>query len=96
MRTMVLRVVAEPQMMFWAPVVPAAGNLSLNVILMMFGIVLFDLNPLPFFGSTLAGHLFIVAYAARDPHLTTLIKAWSAAKDKTANIVKVKGNKYVA
>lgn len=96
MRSMVLRVVAEPQQMFWAPVAPAGGNLILNFTLMMFGIVLFDLNPLPFFATAFAGHLFIAAYAARDPHLTTLLQAWNVANRKTVNLLKVKGNKYVA
>ena len=96
MRTMVLRVIAEPPQIFWAPILPAAGNALLNITLMMFGVVVADLNPLPFFVTLVIGHGIIAGYAVRDPHLSTLITAWSESKRKTTNLIPVKGNKYVA
>lgn len=95
MRTMVLRVIAEPSQIFWAPVLPAAANVLLNVTLMMFFILLYNVTPIPFFVTTLIGHGLIAAYAIRDPHLSTLMTAWMETRRKTRNMVPVRGNKYV-
>lgn len=96
MRTMVLRVVAEPPQIFWAPVLPAAGNVLFNVFLMLFGIVLYNVNPIPFFITAIVGHALIAGYAVREPHLSTLIAAWMETRKKTVNLVASGGNKYVA
>jgi len=45
MRTLVLRVVAEPPQVFWAPLMPAAGNVLINITAMLFGIMLFNVKP---------------------------------------------------
>lgn len=44
MRTLVLRVVAEPPQVFWAPLLPAAGNVLINITAMLFGIMGFNVN----------------------------------------------------
>ena len=95
MRTLVLRVVAEPPQVFWAPLMPAAGNVLINITAMLFGIMLFNVNPLPCFASLLVGHVLIAGYAARDPHISGLISAWMVSRRKTVNLLPVTGNKYV-
>jgi hypothetical protein len=95
MRTMMLRVVAEPPQIFWAPLLPAAVNILLNVTLMLFCIIIFNVNPIPFFVTSLIGHALLAGYAVRDPHLSTLMTAWMETRRKTTNLVRVKGNKYV-
>ena len=95
MRTLVLRVVAEPPQIFWAPLMPAAGNVLINITAMLFGIMAFDVNPLPFFATILVGHAVIAGYAARDPHLSGLISAWMVTRRKTTNLLAARGNKYV-
>lgn len=92
---MVLRVVAEPAQIFWAPVLPAAANVLLNVTCMMFFILLYNVTPIPFFITTLVGHGMIAGYAVRDPHLSTLMTAWMETRKKTRNLLRVRGNKYV-
>lgn len=96
MRTMILRVIAEPPQIFWAPLLPAAGNVLINVFFMLFGIVLYNVNPIPFFITASVGHLAIAAYAVREPHLSTLMTAWMETRRKTTNLVAARGNKYVA
>ena len=49
MRTLVLRVVAEPPQVFWAPLMPAAGNVLINITAMLFGIMGFNVKPLSTF-----------------------------------------------
>jgi hypothetical protein len=95
MRTLVLRVVAEPPQVFWAPLLPAAGNVLINITAMIFGIMGFNVNPLPFFITMLVGHVLIAGYASRDPHLSGRISAWMVSRRKTANLIPVQGNKYV-
>ncbi len=95
MRTMVLRVIAEPPQIFWAPVLPAAANIFLNVAIMLFSITIFNVNPVPFFITSVVGHALIAGYAVRDPHLSTLMTAWMETRRKTTNLLRVKGNKYV-
>jgi hypothetical protein len=92
---MVLRVLAEPPQIFWAPVLPAAGNVLLNVTVMLFGIIIYNVNPIPFFITALIGHGFIAGFAVREPHLSNLMTAWIETRRKTANLVGAKGNKYV-
>jgi hypothetical protein len=93
---MILRVVAEPPQIFWAPVLPAAGNVLINITLMMFGIMLCNLNPILFFVSLAIGHGIIAGHAVRDPHLSTLITAWAETRRKSANLIATRGNKYAA
>ena len=96
MRTMILRVVAEPPQLFWAPVFPAIGNILINIVLMIFFIVIYNVNPLLFFITMVLGHGVIAGYAVRDPHLSNLILAWMETRRKTENLIATKGNKYVA
>src|SRR5579859_351290 len=49
MRTLVLRVVAEPPQVFWAPLLPAAGNVLINITAMLFGIMGFNVKLVEFF-----------------------------------------------
>ncbi|HXP96180.1 MAG TPA: hypothetical protein VN809_05675 [Telmatospirillum sp.] len=93
---MLLRVVAEPPQIFWAPILPAAVNILLNVTAMLFFIVICNVSPIPFFFTTMVGHALIAGYAVRDPHLSTLMMAWMETRQKTRNLLRVKGNKYVS
>jgi hypothetical protein len=96
MKTMLLRVVSELPQIFWAPILPAGGNVLLNFSFMIFGTLLFNLNPIPFFITLLVGHAVIAGYAVRDPHVSTLITAWMENRRKTVNLIACRGNKYVA
>jgi len=93
---MILRVVAEPAQIFWAPILPAAANILFNVTVMLFFIIICNVNPIPFFLTTLVGHALIAGYAVRDPHLSTLMMAWMETRRKTRNLLRGKGNKYVS
>lgn len=90
-----LRVIAEPPQVFWAPLLPAAGNVLINITAMLFGIMGFNVNPLPFFVTMLVTHVLIAGYASRDPHISGLISAWMVSRRKTVNLIPVQGNKYV-
>jgi type IV secretory pathway VirB3-like protein len=95
MKTHILRVVAEPPLIFWAPLLPAAGNVLVNITAMLIGITAFNVTPLPFFVTIALGHAVIAGYAARDPHLASLISAWMVTRRKTVNLLTSGGNKYV-
>jgi type IV secretory pathway VirB3-like protein len=96
MKTMVLRVIAEPPQIFWAPILPAAGNVMFNFTLMIFGTLFFNLNPIPFFVTLLISHGVLAGYAARDPHISNLATAWMETRRRSRNLIPAAGNKYVA
>ena len=96
MRAMLLRVIVEPPQIFWAPILPAMGNIILNTSLMILCLSIHLINPLPFFITMAIGHGFIAGYTVRDPHLSNLIAAWMETRRQTTNLVAAKGNKYVA
>ena len=91
-----MRAVSEPQQIFLAPLLPAGINIFINSSLMFFCIVIFDMNPLPFFITTVVGHAVIAGFGVREPHLSTLMGAWAESRKKTVNLIVTKGNKFVA
>jgi D-alanyl-lipoteichoic acid acyltransferase DltB (MBOAT superfamily) len=91
----VLKAVAMPTTMFWVPQVPAIANMVLNAMLIIFGWAIFRMSPLPFIFTLLMGHMFLASQAFKEPHMTTVIRAWLESRNKTRNLVKSSTNKYV-
>ncbi len=94
MKTPVLRAVTSPPMMFWVPYKIAVINVSLIVFCWIAGVVIFDLNPLIFITLLLGVHGFLVSISAREPHLDTLLEAWSFKQKRTKNLIIIKANKF--
>lgn len=92
----ILRVVALPSTMFWAPQMPAMANMGVHAMLMVYGLGLAGISPLVFIASFFLAHLFIAAQGVREPHMTTLIQAWAVSRKSTKNLIKTpKIRKYV-
>ena len=73
MRDMILKAVANPPKLFWAPVIPAAINAGLQLPFMFMAMGIWQLNPLVFIATIITGHLFVVALGAKDPHLSSML-----------------------
>jgi type IV secretory pathway VirB3-like protein len=86
----VLRAVANPPTIFWAPYLPAAINMGLHMLLMVYGWGLLRLSPLTFIVTLLLVHIFIAAQGARQPHLSTMIICWSRNLLSTRNMPRTK------
>ncbi len=96
MREPILKAVAQPPQLFWAPMLPATANLAVQLPITFICIALFDLNPIVIASSTVIVHLGLVLLGMRDPHLSTMLQASGPHLRKTRNAFPVKGNKFVA
>lgn len=94
MRDIILKAVANPPKLFWAPVLPAALNAGLQMPFMFIAMGLWNANPLMFVISLVLGHLIAMALGAKDPHLSGMIQAFGAANYTSKNLYRVKGHKF--
>ena len=94
MRDVILKAVANPPKLFWGAVLPAALNAGLQIPFMFMAIGMADANPLIFIVTIVLGHLIVVAFSVKDPHLSGMLQAYGAANIQTTNLYKVKGNKF--
>jgi hypothetical protein len=91
----ILKAVALPSTLFWAPQTPAFANMGLHALLMIYGWAFAKLSPLTFIISFLVMHIFIASQGAREPHLTTVLQAWAVSRKRTRNLHPGKTRKYV-
>ena len=95
MREPILKAVAMPPRVFWAPMIPAIINFSTQVPLIFIWIGLFGGNPIWAIWTILAVHIVIVIYGAKEPHLSHMLLAWGQnGPATTKNIYHSKGNKF--
>ena len=94
MRDMILKAVANPPKLFWAPVIPAAINAGLQLPFMFMAMGIWQLNPLVFIATIVLGHVFVVALGAKDPHLSSMLQAFGLTNVSTINVYPVKGRKF--
>ena len=78
MKTQILKAVAMPPRIFWAPMLPAIINLVVQIavmILLMMGYPgKFNLNI--FMLTILVVHIGLIVWGIQEPHLSTIIPAW--------------------
>lgn len=95
MREPILKSVAMPPRVFWAPMIPAVVNLATQLPLIFIWIALFEGNPIWAIGTILIVHLIIIFYGAREPHLSHMMLAWGQnGPAVTHNIYFNRGNKF--
>lgn len=93
MREPIMKAVAMPPRLFWAPFLPAAANLAVQFPLMFIVMGIFDVNPILFMVSVIFGHIFIAIYGAREPHLSAMMRSYGKFIKGSQNIYKSKGMK---
>lgn len=94
MRDVILKAVANPPKLFWAPVIPAAINAGLQIPFMFMAVGIWQLNPLVFIATIVLGHLVVVGLGAKDPHLSSMLQAFGLTNISTQNLYQVKGHKF--
>ena len=92
MQEQILKAVAVPVRILWAPAVPALINFGLQVPFLLMWLSL-GRNPLLFLITIPIGHLIILAYSTEEPHLSNMIKANRYFFAKSRSIYSSKGNK---
>lgn len=93
MREPILRAVAMPPKMFWAPMLPAAINLAVQFPFMFIGMGVLGVNPLLFVFPIVTVHVFLIIYGAKEPHLSTMVRTYGPMSGGSKNMYKSKGTK---
>ena len=93
MQEQILKAVAVPVRILWAPAVPALINFGLQVPFLFMWLAM-QKNPLLFLVTLPIGHIIIIAYSTKEPHLSNMIKANGPFFIKTRSIYSTKGNKF--
>ncbi|MFC3637146.1 VirB3 family type IV secretion system protein [Camelimonas fluminis] len=82
----IYRPVALPQMFFGAPALPGFFNFILGPFLLMSSALFEFPFPPVFVVTTVAGHVFLMMWGSRDPHLTTLIQTGHRSRRSPKNL----------
>ncbi len=75
MREPILKSVAMPPKVLWAPMVPALANLAVQTPCVFFGIAIWDLNPLWIISTIIPVHIFLIIVGFKEPHLSNMLKS---------------------
>jgi len=94
MREMILKAVANPPKIFWGPFLPVLMNFGLQAPFLFIFIGAFNVNPLFFLVSVILVHIGLVFLGAKEPHISTMIRAFGQTNLTSKNLYKVKGNKF--
>lgn len=94
MREEILKAVAQPPKVLWAPMIPAIINLGVQFPMMFIGIGVGNMNPLSFIMLILISHVALCMAGFKEPHLSTMLQAYGQTYMKTTNLYQVAGNKF--
>ena len=94
MREPILKAVAAPPKILWAPFVPVILNIGVQFPFMFAAIGTFEANPLIFVVTIAIVHLGIIIWANKEPHISNMMQAFGQCYHFTKNIYKVKGKKF--
>ncbi|MFI3242137.1 MAG: hypothetical protein R3Y43_06180 [Alphaproteobacteria bacterium] len=94
MKEPILKAVASPPKILWAPFLPSMLNLGMQFPFMFMAMGIFQCNPLLFMVSIVAGHMVCIGWGVKEPHLSAMIQAWGQANKTSTNLYKAKGNKF--
>ena len=93
MREPILKAVAMPPRIFWAPMYPAVVNFAMQAGIMSVCTAAFQMNPIFFIGTIAISHIGIAAYSFREPHLSKMMLTYGPMATPSKNVYKEKGNK---
>ncbi|MGD9638798.1 MAG: hypothetical protein AB7U85_07040 [Alphaproteobacteria bacterium] len=94
MRVPILKAVAAPPRLLWAPFVIALANLGVQFPVMFMFLGLGDFNPLVFCFSIVIVHFFIIFWGTKEPHISTMTNAFGPMSRPSKNLYKCRGNKF--
>ena len=95
MKEPILKAVAMPPKLFWAPMTPAMFNMAVQSALMFVGLAVTGSNPLWFLISIGVVHIGIMIYGMRDPHLSKMMESLGKTHP-SRNIYDTGGNKFAS
>ena len=94
MREPILKAVAMPPRLFFAPFALAMANFVLQMALLFILMALIDMSPLIAMGTIFLGHVFLIVEGTREPHLSRVLEAWGrSGPTMSHNIYRSRGVK---
>lgn len=75
MKEPILRAVAMPPRLFWAPMAPAGANLGVQLPMALFVQAFGAMNPLWFVVTIALVHIIIVILGVKEPHLSKMMES---------------------
>ena len=97
MKEPILRAVAMPPRLFWAPMAPAGANLGIQLPMALFMQTFSDINPLWIVVSTVLAHVGIIFLGVKEPHLSKMMESLGPFFMRPyANIYREKGKKLAS
>ena len=95
MREPILKAVAEPYRLFWAPAAVAGLNMIVQFALMFMWLGLTQRSIMPFIITIPVVHMFIAAWGKKEPHLSNILVSWGrSGATSTKNIYRSRGTKF--
>ncbi len=95
MREPILKAVAVPFRLFWAPAEVAGANMIVQFSLMLMWTGITGRSIMPFVVTIPLAHAVIVAWGSKEPHLSNMLMSWGrSGATSTKNIYHSKGTKF--
>ena len=97
MREPILKAVAMPMRVFWAPMYPAVINfiVQMTIWLILSG-AFGSINVLPFMGSIVLVHIFIIICGVKEPHMSMILQSRGPFLMPSKNVYRSHGNKLAS
>lgn len=93
----ILKAVAMPPRLFWAPLAPALLNLALQISAIFMILAVSQANPLWIILTTLfPSHIALIIWGVKEPHLTMMLRSQGPFMKSYKNIYPDKGRKLAS
>ena len=96
MKEPILRAVAMPPRLFWAPMAPAGANLGIQLPMALFMQTFSDVNPLWIVITLVLAHIGIIIAGVKEPHLSKMMEAQGPFMRSYKSIYSEKGKKLAS
>lgn len=98
MREPILKAVAMPPKVFWAPMLPMIANFAVQmaIMIMVMGAFPGKINPLTFMVTFTLVHVALVAYGVREPHMSKIMQSQGPFIKFYQNVYKSRGKKLAS
>lgn len=95
MREPILKAVAMPPRVFWAPMIPAIVNVVVQGVFLLMWIATRH-NPIIFLGTIALAHVGIIIYGVKEPHLSHMMQSSGLMLTPSKNVYSSRGNKLAS
>ena len=98
MREPILKSVAMPPRLFWAPMYMGCMNfiVQMGIMVILMGAFPGEINPLGFIFTFTIVHVILVAYGVKEPHMSKIFQSRGPFLMPTKNVYRSRGHKLAS